>query len=77
MNKGNLKRLLVRFDNTNKLSCKDGLWSIAKGGYNLCWELYYDGVAKIQCIDGKIVVGNDEDINVNRALKTIKEVYGI
>lgn len=29
-------------------------WSIAKGGYDLWWEIYYQGYTVLQCVDGEL-----------------------
>lgn len=34
-----------------------GNWSIAKGGYDLWWEIYYKGYTALQCVDGELKGG--------------------
>ena len=38
-----------------RVKCKK--WSIAKGGYDLWWEIYYEGYTVLQCIVGKLEGG--------------------
>lgn len=37
-----LKLALQKFDKNGKYA-EAGLWSIANGGYDLWWEIYYNG----------------------------------
>ena len=48
-----LKPALKKFDENGKYS-EAGLWSISNGGYDLWWEIYYNGYTILQCIDGKL-----------------------
>ena len=51
-----LKAILNRF-NTNGEYASSGHWIIAKGGYDLDWQLYYDEKPVIDCVSG--VLEND------------------
>lgn len=51
-----LKTVLNQFDKTGKYA-KCGNWSIANGGYDLWWEIYYNGYTVLQCIAGKLSGG--------------------
>ncbi|WP_252241624.1 hypothetical protein [Clostridium sp. ZBS18] len=72
---GSLKRLITRYNNGNNNSYKDGKWSLAVGGYDLWFELYYNNIPVIQCIDGYLEVCNDNmDIDYDKSISTIKEL---
>ena len=47
----NLKKILVRFNSNGKYA-KQGSWSIASGGYDLNFEIYYQGQPVIQGTQG-------------------------
>ena len=57
------------------LSYKDGDWGIAKGGYDLWFEVYYKGIPKIRCIAGELEVENEDGIDANKCLMTLKKVF--
>ena len=48
---------------TNNIQC--GNFSIAGGGYDLDWELYYQNVPIVDCIDNTIIM-NDFEISINK-----------
>ncbi len=47
---------LKKFDENGKYS-KCGKWSIANGGYDLWWEIYYEDYTVLQCVAGKLQGG--------------------
>ena len=50
-----LKPILKKFDDNGK--CVKGThWSIANGGYDLWWELYYDDIPILQCVAGELKI---------------------
>lgn len=56
INFSGLRNALEQFeDNGNYAKC--GKWSIAKGGYDLWWEIYYEGYTVLQCIAGELEGG--------------------
>lgn len=74
-----LKTALNQFDKTGKYT-KCGNWSIANGGYDLWWEIYYNGYTVLQCVAGKLC-GNfrpspefTESIE-NKLIKYVKRVF--
>lgn len=71
-----LRLLLQIFDEYGwKGSYSVGNWSIANGGYDLWFEIYYNQIAQIQCIAGELTVVNEEVINPKAVLNCILEVY--
>ena len=48
-----LKYILRKHEETGNSYCRNG-WSIAKGGYDLWWEIYYKGYVVLQCIAGEL-----------------------
>lgn len=71
-----LRACLKEFDEGGKTaSC--GKWKIARGGYDLNWELYYDNEAVMQCIGKRIRAVRSEKGNSNfdDVMKTVMEVY--
>ena len=71
-----LRLLLQIFDEYGwKGSYSVGNWSIANGGYDLWFEIYYNQIAQIQCIAGELTVVNEEVINSKAVLNCILEVY--
>jgi hypothetical protein len=74
-----LQVALRRFEQDGKYA-KCGHWSIAKGGYDLWWELYWDGYAVLQCVSGKLIGGFrpipefTEDVE-QKVINRVKEVY--
>ena len=75
MYKGNLRKCMQRFVNGNQTFNTDGLWKVAKGGYDLWFEVYYNDVSKIQCIDGELEIINDSEIDVNKVFQIIQQEY--
>lgn len=73
-----LRLLLQIFDKYGwKGSYSIGNWSIANGGYDLWFEIYYNQIAQIQCIAGELTVMNEDAkiINPKAVLNCILEVY--
>ena len=71
-----LKSVLKKFDNNGKYA-KGTHWSIANGGYDLWWELYYDGLPILQCVAGELeiaVCGLTESTE-KRLIENVKSVY--
>ena len=48
-----LLNALKQFDENGKLG-ESGKWKIANGGYDLWFEVYYEGYTVLQCIDGEL-----------------------
>lgn len=70
-----LKDVLRRFDE-NGTFAKKGVWHIAKGGYDLWWELYYEGQPIIDCVYGKMSIVNDYGYtNIKDVINIIKSIY--
>lgn len=72
-----LRNVLRKFDENNwEGEYKVKNWSIANGGYDKWFELYYNGTPVAECIDG-VVTSNfglpPED--KARIIETILEVY--
>ena len=71
-----LKSVLGKFHDSGKYA-KGTHWSIANGGYDLWWELYYDDLPILQCIAGELeiaVCGLTESTE-RRLIETVKSVY--
>lgn len=74
MSYNSLKRLIIRYNNGNKDSYKDGNWSLGVGGYDLWFEVYYNNIPVIQCIDGCLEVCNKNmNIDYDKSISIIKE----
>lgn len=57
----NFEKMLEKFDEAgNSASC--GKWSIAKGGYDLWWEIYYGGQCVLRCIAGEVEIESVFDL---------------
>ena len=72
-----LRKTLRLFDENEKYA-RNGKWSIARGGYDLYWELYYDNIPIVDCTEGfiKISISNENTIKLaERIVKAIKEEY--
>lgn len=71
-----LKAILKRFDENGRYA-EGTHWSIANGGYDLWWELYYDNMAIARCVAGTLEITVDEltDVMEKRLIKSIKSVY--
>lgn len=69
-----LRRLLKAYKNGNNKSYKRGDWGISEGGYDLWFEIYYKDIPKIQCVDGELELGNDDEIDGEKVLQIIKDI---
>jgi len=65
--KANLKKILDRYDSNGKFA-KQGNWKIARGGYDLAFQLYYDNLALIDGIKG--------EWDTNTRLELDQDTYG-
>ena len=52
-----------------------GNWTITNGGYDLWFEIYYNSILKVECVDGKVTVVNGKEINQEAVLNCILEEY--
>ena len=71
-----LKSVLEKFDDNGKYAGGTH-WSIANGGYDLWWELYYEDLPILQGIAGELeiaVCGLTESTE-RRLIETVKSVY--
>lgn len=74
-----LKTALLKFEEDGKYA-ECGSWSIAKGGYDLWWEIYYNGYTVLQCIDGELHSGFrpipefTEDVEA-KLIANVREIY--
>lgn len=75
MYKGSLRKCMQRFVNGDKNFYTDGLWKVAKGGYDLWFEVYYNNIPKIQCVNGELEVVNGEYFDKYKALQIIQQEY--
>ena len=74
-----LKSVLEKF-NDNGRYAKGTHWSIANGGYDLWWELYYDNIPILQCVAGELkIIGCDlcdlTESTEKRLIENVKSVY--
>ena len=74
-----LKTALEKFEDNGKYA-KGGKWSIANGGYDLWWEIYYEGYTVLQCIDGELQGGfrpipEFTDEAEKELIKKVKSIY--
>lgn len=53
LNKSLVTKMLDTFNSNGKYAHR-GNWSIANGGYDLYWEIYYDGLPVIRDINGNV-----------------------
>jgi hypothetical protein len=63
---GNLRKALITFDYNGRYSSR-GSWSIARGGYDLWFEICYKNTPVIHCVDGELencCLSNDAYIKV-------------
>ena len=67
------RRMLDRF-NENGKSAKSGDWSIAKGGYDLDFEVYHKGTPVIDCVNGELEILTNKEKYLPIA-KTITNIY--
>jgi hypothetical protein len=49
-----VKYVLRKHEETGKEHCRKG-WRISPGGYDLWWDMYYNGCPVLSCIAGKLV----------------------
>lgn len=71
-----LRQILRRFDE-NGYHVRATHWSVARGGYDLQWELYYDRIPVVDCVDNEIInIGLDKK-DFSRVAKIILEEYDI
>ncbi len=56
INFSGLRTALKKFEENGE-QAKCGKWCIAKGGYDLWWEIYYEGYTVLQCIYGELEGG--------------------
>ena len=70
-----LRSILRAFDNTRELFIDRQSWSIAKGGYNLYWQLYYKGIPVIDCTCDGIENGCLDLKIFRKAAKIIMQEY--
>ena len=69
-----IRQLLRMFDDDGY--CVYGVrWKIARGGYDRWWEIYYDEIPVINCIDGTIENCCLEDAQFDRLKSIILEEY--
>ena len=73
-----LKTALKNFEKNGEYAkCKD--WSIANGGYDLWFEIYYNGYTVLQCINGKLQGGfrpiDFTEETEKQLIKRVKDIY--
>ena len=77
-----LKAALERFDEDGIFAATKH-WSIAKGGYDMWWQLYYNengsfvvGIPIVECINGELQdCGQLSDTDFRRVTKVICSIY--
>ena len=73
-----LRNALEKFEDNGEYA-KCGKWSIAKGGYDLWWEIYYEGYTVLQCIAGKLEGGfrpmDFTEETEKELIKRVKSIY--
>ena len=74
-----LKSVLEKFNDNGKYA-EGTHWSIANGGYDLWWELYYDGLSILQCIAGELEIADCDlcdltESTEKRLIETVKSIY--
>lgn len=74
-----LQVALKRFEKDGEYA-KCGHWSIASGGYDLWWEIYYKGYTVLQCISGELKGGfrpfiEFDENKERRLIEKVKEIY--
>jgi len=52
------KQMLEAFDSNGK-HARRGKWEIGRGGYDLQWEVYYNGVPFMECVDNEATFQHD------------------
>lgn len=77
-----LEQTLIEFEDRSAtypaVAC--GKWMIAKGGYDLFWELYYSGFPIAQCISNRVSIMCEDElrkdgIDTDKVLDCIKKCY--
>lgn len=58
---GDLRQAYLTYSNNGRYG-KRGLWAVASGGYDLWFEVYYDNIPILDCVDGEIDNRFDLDI---------------
>lgn len=70
-----LKAVLKRFDDNGWRGCyRQGPWSIANGGYDLWFELYYEDTCVARCVAKELEIEYDGEDAIKLQTK-ILEVY--
>ena len=69
-----LRKCLREFDENGRYASA-GEWSIARGGYDLWWQLSYAGTPVIDCVAGKLRNDSLEERDFQRISSIIKEEY--
>ena len=74
-----LKTVLKKFDADGRYA-ECGNWSIANGGYDCWWEIYYQGYTVLQCISGELQGGFRPidyftEETEKKLIKRVKEIY--
>lgn len=71
-----LRRMLSDFKENGR-HASYGRWSIARGGYDLWFEVYHNDKPLMGCVDGtlEVYVRHDEYEGLDRAVKIILDVY--
>ena len=74
-----LKTALRKFDECGTIA-KCGDWSIANGGYDLYFEIYYQGKVVLQCISNELKGGfrpfkDFTEDTETELIKRVKAVY--
>lgn len=69
-----LRQCLRKFDEDG-YSASYGHWSIGRGGYDLDWELYYDGQAFLDCSDDELELVTDDFTNWDKAVEVVLSEY--
>jgi len=71
-----IQELLQVFDEHGwKGNYSVGRWSIANGGYDLWFQIYEDGIAKIECVDGKVSVCSKMDADTEQVMQCVLETF--
>ena len=65
-----LRSLLKRFDEGIELSVAGTHWSIAQGGYDLWWQIYFDEIPVVDCVNGEI----ENDCLDNKTFTKLKKI---
>lgn len=72
-----LKNVLKKFDEHGwKGSFDSGNWTIANGGYDLWFTVYYKGEPVADCIAGKLSSGYD-NLDISEKTKLLKKIQSV